>query len=108
MSAKPLLQNVGIVHEADNLLVNLENSHKGLLRNLDGTNRLHALLSLFLLFQKLALTRDIAAVALGEHVFSARLHRRAGDDLVTDSALDGNFEQLPGDDLLQLIAQAAR
>ena len=37
-----------------------------------------------LLFEQLALTRDVAAVALGQNVLAQRLHVLAGDDVRTD------------------------
>ena len=43
---------------------------------------------------RLTLTRNIAAVALSKHVLATRLDGRTGDDLVADSTLDGNLEQL--------------
>jgi hypothetical protein len=41
---------------------------------------LHALLAFLLLLEQLALARDVAAVALGEHVLAQRLDRLARDD----------------------------
>src|SRR5690242_4193996 len=47
----------------------LKNGEESLLRDFDRADLLHALLPFFLLFEELALARDIATVALGEHVF---------------------------------------
>ena len=56
----------------------------------------------FWLLEQLALARDVAAVALGEHVFALRLHRLAGDDPAADRGLDRHVEQLARDQLAQL------
>ena len=88
------------------LFVHLENRQECFLRDLDRADGLHALLALFLLLEQLALTRDIAAVALGKNVLAARLDRRTSNNLVADSALDRNLEELTRDNLLELIAQS--
>src|SRR5204863_6821864 len=51
-----------------------QHGQEGLLRNFDFPDALHALFAFFLLFQQLPLPADVAAVALGEHVFAQRLH----------------------------------
>src|SRR5688572_29555574 len=84
-------------------LVDLEDRQEGLLRDLDGPHLLHALLALLLLLEELALPADVAAVALREHVLPQRLHRLAGDDLLADGRLDRDLEQLPRDQVLQLV-----
>src|SRR5436189_4331837 len=68
--------------------VHLENREKRLLRNLDRAHLLHSLLSLFLLLEEFALSRDVAAVAFGENVFAQRFDARARDDLVADRRLN--------------------
>src|SRR5687767_8632596 len=88
-------------------VVDLQDRQKRFLRNLDRAHLLHALLPLFLLLEELALSRDVAAVALREHVLPKRLHRRAGDDLVADRRLDRDFEELPRDELTQLVGDLA-
>src|SRR5690348_11098205 len=77
-----------ITHVVSELSIDLEDCQKCLLRNLHGSNLLHALLTFLLLLQQLALSRDVAAVALREHVLPQRLHRRARDHLVPDRSLD--------------------
>ena len=62
------------------LLVYLQNSHEGLLRHLHVADGLHALLAGLLLLQKLALAGDIAAVALGQHIFPHGPDSLPGDD----------------------------
>ena len=58
-----------------------------------------------MLFQQLFLTGNIAAVALGQHVLSHGLHGLPGDDPAADGSLDGDFKELAGNILLQLLAQ---
>ena len=89
------------------ILVELEHGEEGLLRHLHVADLLHALLTLLLLLEKLALTRYVATVALGRHVLAHLLHRLAGDNLATDGGLDGNVELLAGDEFLELLTHAA-
>src|SRR6186997_588363 len=51
----------------------LQHGEKRFLRNLDTADALHALLAFLLLLQQLALARNVAAVAFGEHVLAQRL-----------------------------------
>src|SRR5690349_10420481 len=55
-----------------------------LLRNIHATDGLHALLALLLLLQQLALTGDVAAVALGQDVLADRPNILAGNDFRPD------------------------
>src|SRR6266545_8315534 len=84
-------------------LVHAEDGQKGLLRDLDGPDPLHPLLAFLLLFEELALTGDVAAVALGQHVLAHRPDRLAADDMGTDRRLDRHFEHLARDQLLELL-----
>src|SRR5206468_12838289 len=68
---------------------------EGLLRNLDPADGLHPLLAFLLLLQQLALTRDVAAVALGKNVLTDRANRFPGDDPRADGGLDRHLELLP-------------
>src|SRR5262245_57699663 len=61
------------------LLVEVEHGEERLLRDFDRADLLHALLALLLLLEQLPLARDVAAVALGEHVLPLGLDRLAGD-----------------------------
>src|SRR5437879_12338592 len=61
-------------------LVNLQHRQEGLLRDLHGPHLLHPLLSFLLFLQQLALTGDVAAVALGGHVLPQRADGFARDD----------------------------
>src|SRR6185503_3531906 len=88
-------------------LIHLEDGEKRFLRNLDRADLLHALLSFFLLLEQLALPRDVAAVAFGEHVLPQRLDARARYDLGSDRGLDRDFEQLTWNELLQLVGDLA-
>ncbi|SOY47098.1 hypothetical protein CBM2588_A130033 [Cupriavidus taiwanensis] len=84
------------------LVVDLQDGQEGLLRNLDGADLLHALLARLLLFQQLLLARDIAAVALGQHVLAQRLDVFAGDDVGADRGLDRHVVHLARNDLAHL------
>jgi MinD-like ATPase involved in chromosome partitioning or flagellar assembly len=61
-------------------------------------------LALFLLFEELALARDVAAVAFGGHVLAHGRDGLAGDDLAADGRLDRDLEHVAGDQVLQLLA----
>src|SRR5690606_396709 len=81
----------------------LQHRQERLLRDLDRANLLHPLLPLLLLLQQLPLPGDVAAVALGGHVLPQRLDRLPRDHLAADRCLDRDLEQLPRDQLLQLL-----
>ena len=51
--------------------------------NFHVTDLLHAFFTGLLLFQQLALTADVAAVAFGQYVLSERLEREYDLDLIT-------------------------
>src|SRR3954447_17753401 len=86
-------------------LVHPEHRQEGLLRDLDRTHPLHALLALFLLLEQLALAGDVATVALGEHVLAHRAHGFACDDVRADGGLDRDLEHLARDQLLESLCQ---
>src|SRR6266566_1989151 len=86
-------------------LPDVEHGQERLLRNLHGPDLLHALLALLLVLEQLALARDVAAVALREHVLAPRLHGLARDHTRADRSLDGNVEHLPRDLLTELLDQ---
>src|SRR3954453_5243794 len=90
---------LGLVHRG----VGGEGGDEGLLRHLDPTDGLHALLALLLLLQQLALAGDVAAVALGEHVLADGADVLARDDAAADGGLDRDLELLPRDELAQLL-----
>src|SRR5690606_2732412 len=89
------------------LVVHREDREEGFLRDLDATDLLHAHLAFLLLFQKRLLARDVATIALAQHVLAQRLDRGARDDLRADRGLDGHVELLPRDQLLHLLGQVA-
>src|SRR5687767_4381514 len=75
----------------------LQHRQERLLRNLHRADLLHAFLAFFLLVEELALARDVAAVALGQHVLAQRLHVLARDDMPADRRLHRHVEHLPRD-----------
>ncbi len=85
----------------------LEHREERLLRNLHAADLLHPLLPLLLLLEELALARDVAAVALGDHVLAHRLHGLARDDLRADRGLDRHLELLARDLLAQPLGEHA-
>src|SRR5205085_8633648 len=84
-------------------LPDVQDCEEGLLRDLDAADLLHALLALLLLLEQLPLARDVAAVALREHVLAARLHGLPRDHARADRGLDRNVEHLARDLLPQLL-----
>src|SRR5881398_3865368 len=74
---------------------------ESLLRDLDPPHHLHPTLAFLLLLEQLALTGDVTAVALGEHVLADGADVFAGDDAGADRSLDGHFELLPRNELAQ-------
>src|SRR5918992_1542049 len=88
-------------------LIQLEHREERLLRHLHAAHLLHALLAFLLLLEQLALARDVAAVALRDHVLAHRLHRLARDDLRPDRCLDRDLELLPWDLLAQALGEHA-
>src|SRR5665213_4422939 len=84
-------------------LTDAEHREERLLRHLYPADLLHALLALLLLLEQLALTRDVTAVALREHVLAARLHGLARDDPRPDRRLDRDVEHLARNLLAQLL-----
>src|SRR6476659_7656217 len=84
-------------------LADVEHGEERLLRHLDRPDLLHALLPRLLLLEQLALARDVAAVALREHVLPLRLHGLARDDPRADRGLDGDVEHLARNLLAELV-----
>src|SRR5262245_32036600 len=81
----------------------IQHGEKSFLRNIDLADALHAALSFFLLFQQLALARDVTAVALCDNVLADGRNILAGDDPASDRGLDGYFEHLSRDELPHLL-----
>src|SRR6185312_43314 len=87
--------------------VYLQNCEERLLRDLDRSDLLHALLAFLLLLEQFALARDVATVALGEHVLAQRLDTRARDDLAAECSLDRHLEELARNEILELVGDLA-
>src|SRR6478752_3292534 len=62
-------------------IADLQDRQKSFLRDLDITNLFHSFFSGLLLFQQLALARDIEAIALCKHVFAQRLGPFPSNDM---------------------------
>src|SRR4051794_5164791 len=86
------------------ILVHLERGNESLLWNLDLAELAHLLLAFLLLVEKLALARDVAAIAFGGHVLAQSGKRFARDDLAADCRLDRDLEHVARDELLELLA----
>src|SRR5262249_4844924 len=82
------------------LSIDFPHRQNRLLRVLPLPHPLHPAFSFLLLLEELALARDVAAVALGEHVLAQRLDRLARDHAVADRGLQRHLEHLPRDELL--------
>ena len=52
------------------LVAELQDRHKRFLWDFNIAHRLHALRAFLLLFEELALSRDISSVTLGNHIFA--------------------------------------
>src|SRR5579859_1254809 len=92
---------------AKTLLVDAQHRKKCLLRDIHPPYALHAALTLFLFFKQLALARDVASIALGQHVLSDGRHSFAGDHLAADRGLDGDLEHLAWNEFFHLGGQCA-
>src|SRR5262245_16118548 len=84
-------------------LFNLQYRQESLLWNLHRPHLLHAFLPLALLFEELALARDVAAVALRGDVLAERPDRFTRDHLRADRRLNHDLEQLARNQILQLL-----
>ena len=67
----------------------------------------HLLFALFLFVEELALTADVAAVALRSDVLPHFLHVIAGDDFTANGGLNRYLEHLRRDDFSELLAELA-
>src|SRR2546423_15358333 len=83
----------------------LQNREERFLRDLDLADALHPLLAFLLFLEELAFARDVAAVALGEHVLAHRLDRFARDDAAADRGLNSHLEHLTPNQLPHLRRQ---
>ena len=89
------------------LVVDFQNRHESLLGYFDRADGFHTLLAFLLLFEQLALTCDVAAVAFRQNVFALCLHGRAGKNAAAYGRLDRHFKHLAGNDLFQLASKDA-
>src|SRR5688572_29437210 len=76
----------------------LQHGEECLLRNLHRPHLLHALIAFFLLVEQLALARNVAAVALGDHVLAQRFDVLARDDVPADRCLHRHIKHLSWDE----------
>src|SRR5579863_405228 len=96
----------GLAGSTRESVLDAQGGDERLLGDVHAPDGLHALLAFFLALEELALAGDVPAVALGEHVLSLGLHRLPGDDAPADRGLDGDVEELAGDELAQLLGHA--
>lgn len=101
---RPIQDNIEQITKRS-IIAHLECLNEGLLRDFDLAELAHALLAFLLLFQKFALARHVAAVALRRHVLAQRRDRLARHDATTDGRLDRNLEHMLRDQFLELFAQ---
>src|SRR5579862_12886 len=81
------------------LALDLQDGEERLLRDLDASHLLHPLLAGFLLFEELPLSRDVAAIALGEHVLAQGLDVLARHHVGSDRRLHRHVEHLARNEL---------
>ena len=86
-------------------LIGFQNLDEGFLGNIHLPDRLHPLLTLFLLLEELALAGDVASVALGGHVLAHGTDTLPGHDLAANGGLDGDLIHLNGNDILELCSK---
>ncbi len=85
------------------LSVEFEDGEEGLLGNLYPAYLLHTFFALLLLLEELALSGDIATIALGSDILADGFDSFARDHLSADSSLDGDIELLARDEFLELF-----
>ncbi len=86
-------------------LIRLQHRQKRFLGDADLAHLLHAFLAFGLLGQKLAFAGDVAALALGGHVFADRRDGFTSDDPAADRRLDYHLEKMPVNFAAQLFDQ---
>src|SRR5712692_7617846 len=86
-------------------LIHFQHRQKSFLRNLYATDFLHALLAFLLFLEQLAFARDVAAIALRDHVLAHRLHCLARNYFSADGRLDWYFKKLARDQVFHLCRQ---
>src|SRR5713101_7220485 len=86
---------------------NFEDREEGFLRDVNLADALHAAFAFFLFFEEFAFARNVAAVALGENVFSDGRDGFARDHAAADCRLDRDFKHLPRNEFSQARHQVA-
>src|SRR6266403_4686053 len=86
---------------------NFENGKERFLGNIHLADALHAALAFFLFFEEFAFAGNVAAVALGEHVFADGRDSFACNDAAANRGLDRHFKHLPWNELAQARYQIA-
>src|SRR5258708_23255423 len=87
--------------------IHLQRGNEGFLRDVDLAELPHLLLAFLLLLQKLALARDVAAVALCSDVLAQRADGLAGDHLAADRRLDRDLQHVRREQGLHLLDPGA-
>src|SRR3954453_7216308 len=106
MSRPTIARMIRFSSDSESTLARFTRAQHGqecLLRNLDAADALHALLAGLLLLEQLALARDVAAVALGQHVLAHRPDGLTRDHVRANGRLYRDFEHLARDQLLELV-----
>ena len=88
-------------------LVEFQHCKECLLRHFDRADLFHAFLTLLLLFEELAFTRDVATVALRCHVLTHSLDGLTSDNLRTDSCLDSDVKLLTWNQFLEFLTHSS-
>src|SRR5215472_10205806 len=89
------------------LHIHFQRGDEGFLRDVDLAELAHLLLAFLLLVEKLALARDVAAIAFRSDVFPERADGLARDDLAAQGRLDRDLEEMPRDQVFELLAHRA-
>ena len=89
------------------LSVQFQHGKEGFLRYLDVANLFHAFLAFLLLLEELALTADITAITLCQHVLAHLLYGLSGNYFGPNGSLYGDVELLARQKFLELLAHSA-
>src|SRR5712691_9238292 len=84
-----------------------EGGDEGGLRDVDLAELAHPLFAFLLLFEELAFTGHVAAIAFGGDILAQRLDRLARHHPSAERRLDRDLEQLARDQLFQALAQGS-
>src|SRR4051812_26778709 len=89
--------------KAVSIVAIIEDREECLLRDLDIPYLFHTLLALFLLFEKFAFARNIAAVALGGDILAEGRDAFPGDHAAANRRLDRDFKLMTLDLTFELL-----